>query len=72
MIAAALIGAIVWNLITWRAGIPSSSSHALIGGLLGAVVAAAGISSWNMEGIRDKVLIPLVTSPSSASCWGWS
>jgi PiT family inorganic phosphate transporter len=63
VIAAALIGAIVWNLITWRAGIPSSSSHALIGGLLGAAFAAAGISSWNMEGIRDKVLIPLVTSP---------
>ena len=63
VIAAALIGAIVWNLITWRAGIPSSSSHALIGGLLGASFAAAGIDSWNMEGIRDKVLIPLVTSP---------
>ena len=63
VIAAALIGAIVWNLITWRAGIPSSSSHALIGGLLGASFAAAGIASWNMEGIRDKVLIPLVTSP---------
>jgi PiT family inorganic phosphate transporter len=63
VIAAALIGAIVWNLVTWRAGIPSSSSHALIGGLLGASAAAAGIGAWNMEGIRDKVLIPLVTSP---------
>ena len=63
VVAAALIGAIVWNLITWRAGIPSSSSHALIGGLLGASFAAAGIESWNLEGIRDKVLIPLVTSP---------
>ncbi len=63
VVAAALIGAIIWNLITWRAGIPSSSSHALIGGLLGASFAAAGIDSWNLEGIRDKVLIPLVTSP---------
>ena len=63
VIAAALIGAIVWNLVTWRAGIPSSSSHALIGGLLGASFASAGIDSWNLEGIRDKVLIPLVTSP---------
>jgi PiT family inorganic phosphate transporter len=63
VIAAALIGAIVWNLVTWRAGIPSSSSHALIGGLLGAAFAAAGIASWNLEGIRDKVLIPLFTSP---------
>src|SRR5580765_8326913 len=43
IVAAALIGAIVWNLITWRFGIPSSSSHALIGGLLGAVVAAVGV-----------------------------
>jgi PiT family inorganic phosphate transporter len=63
VIGAALIGAIVWNLVTWRAGIPSSSSHALIGGLLGAAFAAAGIASWNLEGIRDKVLIPLFTSP---------
>ena len=63
VVASALVGAIVWNLFTWRLGIPSSSSHALIGGLLGASFAHAGLSSWNVEGIVTKVLIPLVTSP---------
>ena len=63
VVAAALIGAIVWNLITWRLGIPSSSSHALIGGLLGATAAAAGFSAWLLPGILGKVLFPLVTSP---------
>jgi inorganic phosphate transporter, PiT family len=63
VVAAALLGAITWNLITWRLGIPSSSSHALIGGLLGAVAVAAGFGAWKLEGIRDKVLLPLVGSP---------
>ena len=63
IVAAALIGAIVWNLITWRFGIPSSSSHALIGGLLGAVIASVGPSSINSEGVLSKVLLPLVLSP---------
>jgi PiT family inorganic phosphate transporter len=63
VIAAALVGAIVWNLITWRLGIPSSSSHALIGGLLGAALVAAGIGSWQMGGVVGKVLLPLVGSP---------
>jgi PiT family inorganic phosphate transporter len=63
VVAAALIGAIAWNLITWRLGIPSSSSHALIGGLLGAVAAAAGFGAWQMDGIVNKVLLPLVGSP---------
>jgi len=63
VIAAALTGAIVWNLLTWRLGIPSSSSHALIGGLLGAVAAAAGFGAWKVDGIVNKVLIPLVSSP---------
>ena len=63
VVAAALIGAIAWNLLTWRLGIPSSSSHALIGGLLGASFAAVGVSSWNIEGIVGKVLLPLVGSP---------
>jgi PiT family inorganic phosphate transporter len=63
VVAAALVGGISWNLITWRFGIPSSSSHALIGGLLGGAVAAAGVGSWNLGGIVGKVLIPLVTSP---------
>ncbi|MGH2444459.1 MAG: inorganic phosphate transporter [Candidatus Limnocylindria bacterium] len=63
VIAAALIGAILWNLLTWRLGIPSSSSHALIGGLLGATLAAYGMGAWQMDGIVNKVLIPLVGSP---------
>jgi phosphate/sulfate permease len=63
VIAAALVGAIAWNLLTWRLGIPSSSSHALIGGLLGASAMAAGFGSWNMDGIVTKVLLPLVGSP---------
>ena len=63
VIAAALVGAIIWNLLTWRLGIPSSSSHALIGGLLGAALIAAGVGSWKVDGIVGKVLLPLVASP---------
>jgi PiT family inorganic phosphate transporter len=63
VIAAALIGAIAWNLLTWRLGIPSSSSHALIGGLLGAALAASGFAAWQIDGIVGKVLVPLVGSP---------
>jgi inorganic phosphate transporter, PiT family len=63
VVAAALLGAIAWNVITWRLGLPSSSSHALIGGLLGATIVAAGFGALNVNGIVDKVLIPLVTSP---------
>lgn len=63
VVGAALIGAIIWNLITWRLGIPSSSSHALIGALIGATIVAAGVGALDIEGIVNKVLIPLVTSP---------
>ncbi|HLO35211.1 MAG TPA: inorganic phosphate transporter [Candidatus Deferrimicrobium sp.] len=63
IVAAALIGAIIWNLITWRFGIPSSSSHALIGGLLGAVIASVGASAIKVQGVIDKVIVPLVLSP---------
>ena len=63
VIAAALVGAIAWNLLTWRLGIPSSSSHALIGGLLGAALISAGFGSWQVDGIVGKVLLPLVGSP---------
>jgi PiT family inorganic phosphate transporter len=62
MILAALIGAIVWNLFTWYFGLPSSSSHALIGGLLGAALAKAGASSLKIWGI-SKVLLAIVISP---------
>jgi PiT family inorganic phosphate transporter len=63
VISAALIGAITWNLITWRLGIPSSSSHALIGGLLGATIVAAGTDAVIWEGVFWKVLVPLIASP---------
>ena len=63
LVLAALGGAIAWNCITWYYGIPSSSSHALIGGLIGAAVADEGFGALNVSGIVDKVLIPLVGSP---------
>jgi PiT family inorganic phosphate transporter len=63
VVAGALIGAIIWNLITWRLGIPSSSSHALIGGLLGATLIAAGPSAVKWDGVFYKVLVPLIASP---------
>jgi inorganic phosphate transporter, PiT family len=63
VVAAALVGGIVWDLVTWRLGIPSSSSHALIGGLMGASVAAGGVQSLQLSGIYSKVIVPLVASP---------
>jgi inorganic phosphate transporter, PiT family len=63
VVMAALVGAITWNLITWYFGIPSSSSHALIGGLLGATVIAAGVGALKLDGIMSKVVIPMISSP---------
>jgi PiT family inorganic phosphate transporter len=63
VVLAALIGACIWNLVTWWYGIPSSSSHALIGGLAGAVVAKAGVSAFKWTTLYQKVLVPLVASP---------
>ena len=63
VIAAALIGAIAWNLLTWYYGLPSSSSHALIGGLFGATLISAGIGAFKVQGILEKVLFPMVASP---------
>jgi len=63
IVASALLGAIAWNLLTWWLGLPSSSSHALIGGLLGATIAAVGTGAVKWDGVVTKVLIPLVTSP---------
>jgi PiT family inorganic phosphate transporter len=62
VIIAALVSAILWNLFTWYFGLPSSTSHALIGGLVGAVVVAAGFSTVNMDGL-SKVLLALFLSP---------
>jgi PiT family inorganic phosphate transporter len=62
----ALLGAIIWNLFTWWLGLPSSSSHALIGGLCGAALASAGgdwsVLHWN-DGLMPKVVVPMLTSP---------
>ncbi|HJW22310.1 MAG TPA: inorganic phosphate transporter [Candidatus Limnocylindrales bacterium] len=63
VVAAALVGGIVWDVVTWRLGIPSSSSHALIGGLIGAAIAATGVDALNLAGIFNKVIVPLVLSP---------
>jgi len=63
IVFAGLIGAIAWNLITWWFGLPSSSSHALIGGVVGSAVAAAGIDAVLAEGLVGKVLIPAVVAP---------
>lgn len=71
LVLAALVGAIAWNCITWYFGIPSSSSHALIGGLIGAAVADAGFSALNGQGIVDKVLIPLIASPLAGYAMGF-
>ena len=62
IIAAALIGAIAWNLLTWYYGLPSSSSHALIGGLIGAALFAFGPGSVHLSGLT-KTIIALITSP---------
>src|SRR3712207_5713602 len=61
VVFAALVGAIVWNLITWWYGLPSSSSHALIGGLVGAALAAAHTVQW--DGVLEKVIVPMIVSP---------
>lgn len=71
LVLAALVGAIAWNCITWYYGIPSSSSHALIGGMVGAAVAAQGFDALNASGIVDKVLIPLVGSPLAGYAVGF-
>ncbi|CAG7648784.1 anion permease [Paenibacillus allorhizosphaerae] len=62
IVIAALLSAIIWNLVTWYFGIPSSSSHTLIGSLAGSVIAGAGVSSVNWSGFKEIVLI-LVFSP---------
>ena len=61
VVFAAVVGAIVWNLITWYFGLPSSSSHALIGGLVGAALASSATVKWHV--IVKKVVIPMVLSP---------
>ncbi|GGL82864.1 phosphate transporter [Streptomyces fumigatiscleroticus] len=63
VIFAALVGAILWNLLTWLVGLPSSSSHALMGGLVGATVASAGTGAVHGDALVTKVLLPAVAAP---------
>ncbi len=63
VVLAGLVGAITWNLVTWFLGLPSSSSHALIGGIAGAAIAAAGMDAIYWSGIWNKVIKPGVLSP---------
>jgi PiT family inorganic phosphate transporter len=63
IVFAGLIGAIAWNLVTWYFGLPSSSSHALIGGVVGSAVAADGFQVVIAEGLLGKVLIPAIVAP---------
>jgi len=62
-VIAALLAAITWNLITWYFGIPSSSSHALIGGIVGAAISQTGFSAPKYDAILDKVVLPFLISP---------
>jgi PiT family inorganic phosphate transporter len=83
VVCCALLAAIVWSLLTWWFGLPSSSSHALIGGLCGAVLAASGKWSsiiwsipdkehwWKSKGILWKVIFPMVTSPLAGFIGGF-
>lgn len=68
---AALMGAILWNLLTWYLGLPSSSSHALIGGLMGSALAYRGFSALNYVSIAEKILVPLVLSPLAGFLAGY-
>src|SRR3954470_17227228 len=66
IVFAGLIGAIAWNLLTWYVGLPSSSSHALIGGVVGSAFAAEGPQAVLGEGLLDKVVIPALVAPPLA------
>jgi PiT family inorganic phosphate transporter len=66
MIFAGLIGAIMWNLVTWLLGLPSSSSHALFGGLIGAAIVGAGFGSINLSVLLSKVVFPALLAPLTA------
>jgi PiT family inorganic phosphate transporter len=70
VVLAGLIGAITWNLCTWYFGLPSSSTHALIGGTLGSAVAAVGFSVVNWHNLYEKVLIPALCAPTFGGLGG--
>ena len=75
IIFAGLIGGILWNLFTWLFGLPSSSSHALFGGLIGSGIAAIGLSGINWHGVFSKIIVPALLAPVIAclvaACGTW-
>jgi PiT family inorganic phosphate transporter len=71
VVFAALIGAILWNLVTWLRGIPSSSSHALYGGLIGATLVAVGMHGVDFDVVVTKIIIPALASPVVAGVAAW-
>ena len=66
LIFAGLIGAICWNMLTWLLGLPSSSSHALFGGLIGATMVGIGFTAVNIGGVLSKIVLPAILSPLTA------
>ena len=72
LIFAGLIGAIVWNMLTWLLGLPSSSSHALFGGLIGAAIVGAGFGSIDFGVVLSKVILPALIAPVTAGLVAYS
>jgi inorganic phosphate transporter, PiT family len=72
VVFAGLAGAITWNLLTWYLGLPSSSSHALIGGLIGSVIISSGFGAIDGDGVLDKLVVPAVVAPLLAFVVAWS
>jgi len=71
VVLSGIVGAIIWDLITWYYGLPSSSSHAIIGGIMGAVIAHAGIATLHWKGL-EKIVLALVLSPVVGTTLGFS
>ena len=71
VVLAGIVGAIIWDLITWYYGLPSSSSHAIIGGIMGAVIAHSGIATLHWKGL-EKIVLALVISPVVGTTLGFS
>jgi inorganic phosphate transporter, PiT family len=72
LIFAGLVGAIIWNMVTWLFGLPSSSSHALFGGLIGAAIVGVGFGSVDFLVVLDKVILPAVIAPVTAGVVAFS
>src|SRR5512138_2784878 len=70
VVLAGILGAIIWDIITWYYGLPSSSSHAIIGGIMGAVMAHAGIAALHWAGLK-KIILALIISPIVGTLFGF-